>query len=162
MTASGEWLTAFRRYLAVSVIGNSLWEPAQVPLYEIWNTGTVREQAIAVLHCTGGDILIALATWSLALIIAGDPQWPDQAFRRVTLLTIAAGLVYAGFSEWLNTTVRQSWSYSDLMPIVPGLGLGLSPLLQWLVIPSLALWTAQATGRSDSRKALRVPRHDPV
>ncbi len=29
------------------------------------------------------------------------------------------GLVYAGFSEWLNVSVRRSWSYSELMPVIP-------------------------------------------
>jgi hypothetical protein len=154
--SSGGWLLALRRYLAVTVLGNLLWEPAQLPLYTIWDTGTVREKAFAVMHCTGGDILIALATWSFAVIIAGHPLWPTQAFRRVALLTIVAGLAYTGFSEWLNTAVRQSWGYSDLMPIIPGLRLGLSPVLQWLVIPSLALWTAQGAVLSDGRQASRA------
>jgi hypothetical protein len=65
-----------------------------------------------------------------------------EGFWRVAFLIVASGLVYTGFSEWLNATVRQSWRYSDLMPIIPWLGLGLSPMLQWLVIPSLALAAA--------------------
>ena len=38
--------------------------------------------------------------------------------------------------------VRRNWSYSDLMPVIPSLGIGLSPVLQWVVIPALALWLA--------------------
>jgi hypothetical protein len=34
----------------------------------------------------------------------------------------------------------QGWSYSPLMPVVPGLGVGLSPLVQWLVLPPLLIW----------------------
>jgi len=29
-------------------------------------------------------------------------------------------------------------AYSEIMPLVPSTGIGLSPLLQWLIIPSLA------------------------
>lgn len=33
----------------------------------------------------------------------------------------------------------QGWSYSPLMPVVPGLGVGLSPRVQWLVLPPLLI-----------------------
>jgi len=59
------------------------------------------------------------------------------------VLIVASGVAYTGFSEWQNATVRQSWSYSHLMPVIPPLGVGLSPMLQWVVIPSLALSVAQ-------------------
>jgi len=41
-------------------------------------------------------------------------------------------------SEWLNVEIRRTWSYAAAMPVVPWLGTGLAPLLQWLVVPSLA------------------------
>jgi hypothetical protein len=38
--------------------------------------------------------------------------------------------------------------YTDAMPLVPPLGTGLSPLLQWLVVPSLGLrWAARIAPR---------------
>lgn len=45
----------------------------------------------------------------------------------------------------MNTVARAGWEYSALMPVVRFLGLeiGLSPLLQWMVIPPLALWLAK-------------------
>jgi hypothetical protein len=134
------WLRGLRRYLGLTALGNVLWETAQLPLYTIWEEGTPREKVIAVLHCTGGDLLISLCALALALVIAGRPGWPGQAFRGVAILTIAFGLAYTTFSEWLNITVRQSWAYSDLMPVIPGLGLGLSPAMQWVLIPIASLW----------------------
>jgi hypothetical protein len=115
-------------------------------LYTVWSQGTPRDKLVAVWHCTAGDLLIAVSAWVLAVLVIGRPQWPADGFWRVAVLVIAFGLVYTGCSEWLNATVRQSWTYSDLMPVIPWLGLGLSPMLQWLVIPSLAL---SAAGRRD-------------
>jgi hypothetical protein len=138
-----DWLRALRRYLAVSAPGNSIWESAHLPLYTVWSQGTPRDKLVAVWHCTAGDLLIAVSAWVLAVIVVGRPQWPADGFWRVAFLVIAFGLVYTGYSEWLNATVRQSWTYSDLMPVIPWLGLGLSPMLQWLVIPSLALAAAR-------------------
>ena len=58
------------------------------------------------------------------------------------MLAVAFGIAYTIYSEWLNTTVRQSWAHSPLMPVLPLIGTGLSPILQWLVVPSLALTLA--------------------
>jgi hypothetical protein len=146
------WLRGLRRYLSVTAVGNVLWETAQLPLYTIWEDGTTREKMMAVLHCTGGDLLISLSALTLALIIAGRPGWPGQAFRGVAILTIAFGLAYTIFSEWLNITVRQSWAYSDLMPVIPGLGLGLSPAMQWVLIPIAALWLARRNSACEDHR----------
>ncbi len=136
---SSRWLAALRTYLVVSVVGHLAWETVQLPLYTIWSTGTVRELAFAVLHCTGGDILIALATLAAALVLIGDPAWPSHRFKRVGVLTVGFGIGYTAFSEWLNAGVRGNWTYSDWMPTLPWTGTGLSPFLQWVVIPTLAL-----------------------
>lgn len=61
------------------------------------------------------------------------------------LITVIAAVGYTVFSEWMNTVARAGWEYSALMPVMRFLGLeiGLSPLLQWAVIPPLALWLAK-------------------
>ena len=97
----------------------------------------------AAIHCTGGDVLIATASLLLALILIGEGAWPAHGFGKVAALTIALGLSYTVFSEWLNTVVRVSWSYSERMPVIPSIGVGLSPLAQWLIIPLSGFWWAQ-------------------
>lgn len=139
------WLGVLRRYLLFVAPANLAWESAHLPLYTIWRAGSPGEIAFAVLHCTGGDVLIAVACLFGALTIAGSPSWPGdgRAFRRVGLVAIGAGVAYTIFSEWLNIVVRKSWAYSDLMPVIPGLDAGLSPVLQWIAIPLAGLWWAR-------------------
>jgi hypothetical protein len=138
-----DWPRALRVYLGVIALGDLAWEAAHLPLYTLWETGTAGEKLFAVLHCTGGDLLIALSCLALALISVGDRGWPLYAHRRVAAVTVALGMGYTVFSEWLNIVVRESWAYSDLMPVVPVIETGLSPLLQWLVVPLAALWLAR-------------------
>jgi len=57
----------------------------------------------------------------------------------VAVLTLVIGFTYTVFSEWLNTEVRGSWAYADIMPVLPVIGTGLTPLLQWIVVPIFAL-----------------------
>ncbi len=132
-------------YLAVSAGLHLVWEVFQLPLYTIWRTGTTREIGFAVVHCTGGDLLIATLSMGGAWLFFGNKHWPLVRRKQVVLATMTFGLAYTVFSEWLNTAVRQSWAYSDLMPTLPFLGTGVSPLLQWLVVPAIALYLSSAT-----------------
>lgn len=133
--ASGEWLSALRRYIAFIAAANLVWEFAHMPLYTLWETGAAGEIIFAAVHCTGGDILIALSAVMLALFLAGTPAWPAVRTGRVVVLTVVLGLGYTLFSEWLNIEVRQAWAYRDLMPVIPVIDAGLSPVLQWIIIP---------------------------
>ena len=140
---------ALRRYLVAVAAGNLVWEFAQMPFYTIWSTGTWKDIVFAALHCTGGDILIALSSLTIALLSVGNGAWPDERFWPVAALTIALGVSYTVFSEWLNVVVRSAWAYSDLMPVLPlfGFKVGLFPLLQWIVLPLLAFGCARRSTR---------------
>lgn len=129
------WLGGLRVYVGAMALLNLAWEVLHLPLYTIWRTGSPRELAFAVLHCTAGDILIAIACLTLALIVGGERGLPT-----VAVTAIALGVAYAGFSEWMNVYVRRSWAYSELMPVVAvaGYRIGLSPLVQWVVVPAIA------------------------
>ena len=77
-----DWIAALRAYLLATAFLDLLWEAAHLPLYTIWTNGTIRDNAVAVLHCTMGDVLIALAALTAALVVAGHPGWPIGAGRR--------------------------------------------------------------------------------
>ena len=140
--AGSNWLRGLKVYLAVAPVANLAWEILQLPLYSIWTTGTARKMAFAVIHCTGGDVLIALSALTLALVFVGTKRWPADATAG-SVVTLALGVGYTIFSEWLNIVVRAGWAYSDLMPVVPIINIGLAPLLQWILIPLLALSLAR-------------------
>ena len=134
------WLTAQLRYLGFAAAANLAWEIAHLPLYAIWTTDDPGEIAFAVIHCTGGDVLIAGITLWAALLLLGRPNWPSERFWAVAGLAIALGVAYTMFSEWLNTEICHSWTYSALMPILPWTSTGLSPLAQWFIIPLAAFF----------------------
>jgi hypothetical protein len=133
------WLTALRAYLTLSLGLHVLWETLQLPLYAIWTTGTIGTKTFTIVHCALGDLIIAALALVAALVVIGSNAWPLQRFREVFVMTVIFGIGYTFYSEWLNTTVRQNWAYSRLMPVLPLIGTGLSPILQWLVVPSVAL-----------------------
>lgn len=133
-----DWVSALRRYLLFSAAGHLLWEAAHISLYTIWVEGTWGEIGFAILHCTGGDLLIATSTMLLSLLVIGSAAWPFEGARRILAVAVALGVAYTVFSEWLNIVVRAAWAYRDIMPVVPVLDAGLTPLLQWVVVPTAA------------------------
>lgn len=127
-------------YLLAAGTANVLWEIAQLPLYTIWKSATKGELAFAVVHCTIGDLMILVATLMLALLLVGDADWPRRGFARVAMAATALGTAFTIFSEWRNIEVLENWAYTAAMPLLPLLGTGLSPFLQWALIPPLALF----------------------
>ncbi len=144
------WVWIVVRFVPAFAALNLAWETAQLPLYDVWEREW-RYQVFSVLHCTAGDVLIGLCALMLALI-ATRAGWPETwRIRQVALVTIAISLAYTIFSEWMNTVWRESWAYSALMPVVPILGTGFSPLAQWMVIPAAALRLARAAAKAGTR-----------
>lgn len=116
-----------------------LWEIAQLPLYTIWRTGSTQDIIVAVLHCTAGDVVIASTALLLGLIIVGTNDWPKQRYLPVRVLVVLLGLIYTIYSERVNVA-NGVWAYSELMPVFPWLNLGLTPILQWILIPLFCFW----------------------
>ncbi len=138
-------------YLSLAAAGHLLWEAAQLPLYTISRDGTRRDIAVALFHCTGGDALITAASLTLAILTAWLLRWPLFG-GRMALAAILLGLGYTVFSEWLNVRIRQSWSYTEAMPLLPPLGTGLAPFLQWLIVPGMAFGIAASRGLRGHRR----------
>ena len=141
-------LRSLFRFLAVLGGLNLIWEIGQLPLYTLWHDGSWQEIGYAVAHCTTGDVFIALACAIAALAITRW-HWPMPGRQSTLFLLcfIALSVAYTIFSEWLNTTVRLSWAYSNLMPVLPLLGTGIAPLLQWISVPILAFWLSSPTSK---------------
>jgi hypothetical protein len=132
-------------YAVYMGVSNFLWEVVQLPLYTLW---TERFNAIvfAVLHCTGGDVLIGLSSLVASIFLVrltGRPRG-GLARQRITAFgAVMIGFGYTVFSEWLNVYIRKSWDYSELMPLirVGEVAIGLSPMAQWLILPPVYfLW----------------------
>ncbi|MFW5454261.1 hypothetical protein [Thioalkalivibrio sulfidiphilus] len=85
----------------------------------------------------------ALSALVIALFVFGTQAWPGEGYIRVGIVAVIVGLGYTIFSEWLNVEVREAWAYRDLMPVVPLVNAGLTPMLQWIMLPIAGLWWAR-------------------
>ena len=132
------WLRTLREYVLLVTFLNFFWEILQLPLYTIWYDESNRAILFAVLHCTAGDVLIAVFCLILSLLLQGSPEWPHKRFNAVALGTILFGVGYTIYSEWHNTIVTRAWGYAAAMPEL--FGIGLAPVAQWIIVPSVIFW----------------------
>lgn len=128
---------------------NALWEAAQLPLYTISQQGSWYEITFALVHCTIGDLLIGVTVTAVSaavlFLLTKSPQ--KLASGTFLGLFLVFGIAYTVFSEWLNVEVRETWAYTEQMPVLPPLGTGLTPLLQWLIVPTLT-WALMVRQRN--------------
>lgn len=132
------WSFILARFLLRLLLLSLAWEILQLPLYTLASEPRAAWVAYAIAHCTVGDAMIGMAALVGALTIcqANEPaRWPRaKIVVWMALLTVS----YTILSERYNVA-HGSWDYSLWMPIIPLIGVGLSPLLQWLLIP-IAAW----------------------
>jgi len=119
----------------VAVLGNYLWELAQAPLY----MGMERFRAVW-WHCfvaSLGDGLFVLGIFARAWLLLRQQRGfvhPGIWGYGVMLTT---GLVIGITVEWVAVHLLERWMYTAWMPRIPGLAVGLVPVLQMLMLPPL-------------------------
>ena len=125
------------RWSALAFVANLAWEIAHVRLYTIWAAADGMDIAWALLHCTLGDVAIALAMFGLAGIALRRADWPASRPWTGGAIVVIGAMAFTAWSEWYNVYRAGTWGYTASMPTV--FGIGLSPLLQWLILPPVML-----------------------
>lgn len=126
-----------------AVMLNYPWEFMQVPLYQGMPQA---EHWSAIKVCTratlGDGLIMLLGYWGAALL-ARDRWWITQPRWTPILALIGIGVAITVFLERfavVSTNPNWGWRYAEAMPIIPVLEIGLTPFLQWVVLPPLLVW----------------------
>lgn len=120
------------------------WEMLQAPAFadfaeSTW-AGTVRCFTAAL-----GDVLLASGAYVITALAFRRMAWPvRRGWIAPAALWIAVGIIATvAFERWALS--RGRWAYGPEMPLV--VGIGLLPLLQWLIVPMLTLWLVRRLAR---------------
>lgn len=117
----------------VAVLFNYPWELAQSPLY----VGMDNFSAIW-WHCfvaSLGDGLLVLLIFVTGWAALRRRDWFVHPGGRGYAVMLAAGLAIGVSVEWVAVHLVGRWVYTAQMPLVPGLGTGIVPITQMLVLP---------------------------
>lgn len=122
-----------------------LWEMLQMPFY-VMDGMTAWEVTKSCAFASLGDAGIMVAAAWIADRITGGGLWKRRLNLRPVAIFLAVGLALAAAIEWLAIRSNWGWLYSDTMPSV--LGIGLVPLLMWVIAPTLSLLLVRHIARS--------------
>ena len=132
----------FKRFmLLVSVTAfllNLAWEMLQVPLYQ-GGTYNLEHFLFCVVVSVADVIMILLIYLGLALVYK-SPLWVYNFKWQRIIAVILIGALGAALAE-IKHTSEGTWSYADSMPVIPIINVGLSPVLQFTVLPVLVFYT---------------------
>jgi hypothetical protein len=143
------WRLVARGYLPWLAALMLVWEIAHARLYTLWREQEPAYIVFSILHCTFGDVLIGGLALLFSLFVLREGAPARWRWGRIGAATVVLGTAYTVLSEWMNVTVLRNWAYAESMPTI-GLGearIGVTPLLQWLVVPPLALYAARRAAR---------------
>ncbi|MDA2916087.1 hypothetical protein MYX64_04480 [Nitrospinae bacterium AH_259_B05_G02_I21] len=122
----------------IAVAVNFLWEVPQMALYEWWDASW----AIGLLICFQaalGDGLLVLALYGVGYAFFRRREWILQPSVAGYSLLVLAGMVIAVALE-MQALAWGRWAYNARMPIIPGIGVGLIPVVQMMILPPLVFY----------------------
>lgn len=117
-----------------------VWEFVQAPTYAGMIEMNHWDGIKLCMSATFGDVGFALTAYVATSLFARSRDWVFAPSTAQLLIFLGVGVALTVGFEYYYTNISLRWTYSELMPLVPPLGTGLSPLLQWLIIPLLVLW----------------------
>lgn len=125
--------------LVASFLLHFAWEMWQVPFFVGMDSSPHAEVVWLCTRAALGDVGIAL----LALV---PLLWQRHGIYHLfelryshCLVYVATGLLITVAFEYAATELLSRWEYKAAMPTLPVVGTGLMPLLQWLVLPPVAV-----------------------
>ncbi len=132
----------FYAMLIISVVGlafNLIWENAQAFLYldyvNFWQHFPICARASL------GDVLIVIFLYFALAVVNRDLQWFTKMSKVDLAITVVLGILIAvGIEMWSLGTAR--WEYAPTMPLVPYTNVGLSPILQMIILPPIIFLTS--------------------
>ena len=113
---------------------NFTWELLQMPLYNSSSFSTNH-----ILFCALGsvaDTIMVLLLYFGFTVIFKNIYWIALLKWEQISIAILTGGIGAILSEIRHLSLG-NWAYSDSMPIIPFTNAGLSPVLQFMLLPSL-------------------------
>ena len=127
-----------------------VWEVLQMPFFAPGDLSPYERTLRCIVASIGDGLIMAAGAW-LAATFGKSASWPYASDRIGYIIYFGFGLVVAVGVELIATSLPVSsvlsWRYSSAMPIVPGIGLAVVPILMWMVVPAITVALINFTRR---------------
>ena len=120
--------------ISLSFVLNLAWEMLQMPLFK--NMDLSWQSTLFCALASVADTLMVLLLFNVFALANKSFLWVYSISGKQILLLILIGGIGAVLAERRHVTAG-SWAYSDAMPVIPIVEAGLSPVLQFILLPWL-------------------------
>ncbi len=144
----GSWGAPEVPLAAFAFLMHFVWEMLQTPLFVGMPTMAHWPATLFCLWATLGDVVIAIAGFEAASLVRRDRGWFLAPARFELAAYYCVGVLATMALEW-HAIGWGRWSYAASMPLLPILGTGLAPLLQWILLPGPVLYLLRRHYRGD-------------
>lgn len=111
-----------------------IWEMAQASLYEPMRQLPFWRATAWCARAAAWDVLISAAAYAAGAATARQVVWMHGAAHLPFATYFAVGMaVTVAIEKWAIAAGR--WDYEEAMPTLGGIGL--TPVLQWIVVPGV-------------------------
>lgn len=88
------------------------------------------------LQASIGDVFITVIIFLFGRLIFNTWSWPHPLDAvRITYLVLIGAVIAVAIE--ITALKAGRWNYSPLMPVIPGIGVGIVPVVQLIVLPYL-------------------------
>ena len=127
-----------RRLFAIALAAYALhfaWEMGHASLFTPMDRLPFRTATAWCARAAGWDVVIGAGAYLAAALTARRLLWireRERAWLPVAIYFVVGLAVTIAIERWAISVGR--WQYREAMPTIAGIGL--SPLLQWIVVPA--------------------------
>ena len=135
----GHMLKFLLNLFFISFLLNFVWEISQMPLYGEMGMG-IRSNYLEFLkihwEVSLKDALMVVAVYLAVGFLLRNWQWA-KSFNRGWILLWVVLPFWQVVVEYYSVYLYHRWEYAEAMPLV--FGIGLLPILQMLILPTVAI-----------------------
>lgn len=129
---------AFNRFIyTITVLAfllNFIWELVQIPLYK-GSSYSIEHIAYCALASLADAIMVLLLYFGFAYIFRNQFWMQHSKWQRMVIVILIGGASATVIEIWHLSS--SNWTYADSMPIIPIINVGLSAVLQFMILPIL-------------------------
>ena len=125
-------------YISItSFLLHVVWENVHAPLYSVYESFT--QHFIPCFIATFGDVAITLSVYGTISLLKRNVTWIMDLNKKDIFALIVISFFVAVWIEQHALFIGK-WGYASSMPIIPYFDVGLTPILQMVILLPLSLY----------------------
>ncbi len=130
---------SFTTIIITGFLLNLIWEKSHIALYKDYEVFVSRLPLPVAVYASLVDMSIILLIYILIAAEVKKFFWIENFDKRAMTLSIVFGSAIAIIIE-MQGLAQRKWAYNELMPIIPFVQIGVSPVLQMIVLPIITFY----------------------